>query len=444
MLQQETRAGAESGSGEDLPPSYRARNKTPTFVASLRNVLSDPAAVIPVSIFTHWTFKLPGPGFPLVVTQPDAVREVLLDAGDTFGRNRQLRMLMRRAWGEGLAASEGEPWSRQRRAAAPAFRPQAVQAATDTMAAAARRLSKTWPSDRPVELSAAVGRIVTEIVMGTLLSGLDDIDLDEVAADIPHLAREVVKFGLLEAVPLPHRLVSRLRGLGRSAAEARLRHVAARLAAARGFSTGEAQNLLALLQHAGPLSDNVLGFMLAGFETTALGAAWAIYLLALYPEWQEAVRAEAERPVCAGEAFPALPTARLVAQEALRLYPPAPLLVRSAMRATTLQGHSLLPGQAVLIHIYAIHRHRRLWARPDAFDPRRFEASARYDRGAYLPFGAGPRLCIAASFALTEISVILSELVRAFRFTPAGPAPDISLKVSTHSSTGLHVIAEPL
>lgn len=424
------------------PPRYRSPTRPPSFAAALRHMLSDPGAVIPDTIYHDWAVKLPGPGFPLVLAHPASVRDVLLDKGETFGRERQLRRLMRRAWGDGLAAAEGEPWLRQRRAAAPAFRPQAVAAAADAMVAAARDVSARWPAGEPIELTAQAGRIVTRIVMATLLTGLDDVDLDAIAGDIPPLVREVTKFGLLDAAPLPDGVVNRLRGFGRSAQEARLRRLAARLAAAHARPGPSGQNLLALLREAGPLADNALGFMVAGFETTALGAAWALYLLALHPDWQEAVRAEAEAAPADGDRLAALPLARQVAQEALRLYPPAPFLVRAALRRTTLLGHRLWPHQAVLIDVYAIHRHRKLWDRPDAFDPDRFGPSGDYDRAAYLPFGAGPRLCIAASFATAEIMVILSELVRAYRFTPAGPEPEVSIRIGTFSTTGLHVGAE--
>jgi len=311
------------------------------------------------------------------------------------------------------------------------------------MASAARRIAARWEREQPIELGRELGRIVTEVVIESLLSGLDHPDYDQIAGDIPKVVREVTTFGLLDAAPLPDGIINRLRGLGRSSEEGRLRDIAARLAVVRASPPDAEQDLPALLRGVGPIADNAFGFMLAGFETTALGAAWAIYLLALYPEWQEAVRSEAraapEAPGAAGD----LPLARQVAQEALRLYPPAPLLVRSAMRRTTIQGYKLWPAQAVLIPVYAIHRHRRLWDRPDEFDPERFGSSARYERAAYLPFGAGPRLCIAANFALAEITVILAELVRLFRLSPVGPAPEVSLQVSTHSRTGLWVCAEP-
>ncbi len=422
------------------PPFYRSPLNAPSFLKSLKSILSDPAAVIPAAIFEEWAVKLPGPGFPLVVAHPEDVRNVLVDKDGAFGRDRQLRKLMRRAWGEGLAAAEGEAWARQRRAASPAFRPSSVEAAKPLMADVIRSVSQDWRRDQPVELAGQMGRMVTEIVTKSILSELGAINYDEVARDIPKVVSEVTTFGLLDVAPLPDRLVNRLRGIGRSEEEVRLRAVAARLSCARPGASDETKHLPALLRYSGPVQDNIFGFMLAGFETTALGAAWAIYLLALYPEWQEAVRLEDRDR----EGSDALSISRQVAMEALRLYPSAPLLVRKTARRTSIQGHRLLPGQAILIPVYAIHRHRQLWDRPDEFDPSRFGPSGNYNRAAYLPFGAGPRLCIAAEFALTEITTIVAELLRAFRFSPSSPEPIVSLRVSTHSLSGIHVEAERL
>mgnify|MGYP005989397245 FL=1 len=423
-----------------LPPRYVSPAGPPSAYAMLTRALSDPASVISDAIYSDWSLKLPGPRSPVVVSHPDAVRQVLLDKDGAFGRNRQLRMLMRRAWGKGLAAAEGESWSRQRQAAAPAFKPAAVQSAVPAMAAAAERAARSWSTDAPIDLSVALARIVTEIVMTTLLTGLDDADLDAIAADVPPFIRAAAHFGLLDLLPVPDAWIDRLRGMGRGAPEQRLRAVAARLAAARATPPDRVQDIAALMRGAGPLADNLLGFLPAGLETTAQAAAWGLYLLALYPDWQDAVYREA---LAADATAPTLPIGRQVVQETLRLYPPGPILVRAALRHSELQDHRLHTGQVVILPVFAIHRHRQLWDRPDAFDPDRFAPGAAYDRGAFLPFGAGPRLCIAAAFAQTEIAVMMAVLLRHFRFTPAAPEPVISLKTTTHSLTGLHVIATP-
>lgn len=405
--------------------------------------ISDPASVIPASVYEERAVGLSRAG-PLVVTHPEAVRTVLLDKGDNYGRNRQLRLLMRRAWGDGLAGVEGERWERQRRAAAPAFRPQSVAAVVPQMASAAQRRSRAWADRSVIDVLPAMARIVTDIVMVTLLSGQHDADHDRIAADMQRLTREVTTFGALDVLPLPEPVINRLRGLGRSREEARLRAVAAKLARLSVDGSDSHRHLPTLLREAGPLESNMLGFMIAALETTALGAAWALYLLARYPNWQERVREEALNNEAGDAGHETRASARFVAQEALRLYPPAPILARAVVKRTMLEGHKLWPGQTILIPIYAIHRHRRHWENPDGFDPERFSPSRHYDRDAYLPFGAGPRLCIAATFALTEIAVIISSLVRDFSFVPVGVEPVVSLRIGTHALGGLHVSAKRL
>lgn len=424
-------------SGGEPPPFYRSPSTAPSMIASLRWIVSDPAAVIPATIYHQWAVKLAGPRFPLVVAHPDDVRAVLVDKDGSFARDSQLRRLFRRAWGKGLAASEGGAWADQRRAVSPAFRPAAIDLARPRMGTVTRDVSGRLCPGGDVELAALMGRIVTEVVTTSLLTTRHGLDYDRIARDIPTVVSEVSTFGLLDVLPLPDAIVNRVRGLGRSAEERRLRSAAAAIARPSATDTAEAGHLPQLLRFSGAVEDNVLGFMLAGFETTALGAAWAVYLLARYPEWQDRVRAE----VMAAPDHGDLPLTRRVVMEALRLYPPAPLLVRKAAKPIELRGYRVAPGQAILIPVYAIHRHRTLWSDPDDFDPDRFDTS--YDRGAFLPFGAGPRLCIAAQFATVEIAAIIAELVRAFRFSPSPMQPVISLRISTHSRSGIHVNADP-
>jgi cytochrome P450 len=308
------------------------------------------------------------------------------------------------------------------------------------MMAAAERGCEQWRSGDAIDLVALMEQIVTDVIISTLLSGLSDMDPDRIAKDTGPFAKEVTRFGALDVLPLPERAINRLRGLGRTNEEARLRSLAARLAQLGNQENG--RHLPTLLRGAGPVEQNMLGFMIAGLGTTALALAWATYLLARYPEWQEKVREEAS--TSGGIVTDEPSVARQVAQEALRLYPPAPVLARAVIRRTTLEGIQLWPGQTIIIPIYAIHRHQSFWDRPDSFDPERFHVSRTYDRTAFLPFGAGPRLCIAASFALTEINAILSALVQRFRFTPAGDEPIVSLRVGTYSLNGLHAAVERL
>jgi cytochrome P450 len=172
------------------------------------------------------------------------------------------------------------------------------------------------------------------------------------------------------------------------------------------------------------LRDNLLTFIAAGHETTALALTWSLYLLGRDPATAERVRAEiaavAGDDSLTDEHVARLTFTRQVVQEAMRLYPSLPLMSRMCAEDTHAGGHPVKKGAFIFVPIYAIHRHRRLWRDPDAFDPDRFgpEESAGRHRFAYLPFGGGPRVCIGQTFALTEAVAILATLVRGATLEP--------------------------
>jgi cytochrome P450 len=347
-----------------------------------------------------------------------------------------MRRLLRRAWGKGLAAAEGQSWQDQRRAAAPAFRPQAVESNVAAFAAAAARTGGSWPLGEPVELTGQAGRIIADVVFTTLVDGHGTVDTAAVAADMPGYVRRIAAFGNRDLLPLPERWHDRLSGIERDPAVKRVRALAARLAAGHEAS---GMDLVTLLRGTGPVEDNIRGLFPAAMDTTVAGTSWVLYTLACRPEWQHRLAAEA-RACGTTLLLENLPLARRVVQEVLRLYPPAPFLIRTTAVAGQLGGFPLMKGQPVTIAIYAMHRHRALWENPDAFDPDRF-LPERGQHPGWLPFGAGPRVCIAAQFALAEIAVVAARLLSELELTAVDPAPQVSLQVTTRSISGLNVVA---
>ena len=423
----------------DLPlPRFEFPPEQPSLWTMLRRGVSYVASVIPEAILTEPGVQLPFTGAPLVVVDPALVREILNDRDGRFVRDRYSRRLFRRAWGKGLAGAEGEDWQRQRRAAAPAFRPQAVADNVAAFAAAAATAARAWPTGEPIELTHRVARIIADIVFTALVDGRGAVDTAAVAADMPGYISRIASFGLRDVLPLPEAWHDWLSGVPDDPAVQRLRALAQRLAAER-HSDGTSEDLIALLDGAGPIEDNIRGLFPAAMDTTAAGTSWTLYTLALRPEWQARVAAEARG--CGGElTLDSLPLTRRVVQEVLRLYPPGPMLIRSAAADGELGGFRLRKGQPVMPHIYAMHRHRTLWDDPDGFDPDRF-LPERGTHPGWLPFGVGPRVCIAAQFALAEIAVVVARLLAELELTPTGPEPEVSLQVTTRSHTGLHVIA---
>jgi cytochrome P450 len=184
------------------------------------------------------------------------------------------------------------------------------------------------------------------------------------------------------------------------------------------------------------LRDQVSTLILAGHETTAVTLFWAILMLAQAPEEQERVAAEASaqimQPGSAHAALAGLVYARAVVNEALRLYPPAFTLVRQAITADRAGTVDIPAGSLVMIAPWVLHRHQVLWRDPDAFDPSRFMPDAAPPaRFAFMPFGAGPRVCVGAQFAMTEAVLVLASLIRRFRVIRLDDRPVVPVGIVT-------------
>jgi unspecific monooxygenase len=184
------------------------------------------------------------------------------------------------------------------------------------------------------------------------------------------------------------------------------------------------------------LRDQVATMITAGHETTGVALFWALYLLAMDKDAQERVAAEVAGLSLDGSAaeppLGRLAYTRAVIDEAMRLFPPAFAMVRASRGEATVHGVAVQRGSLMVIAPWVLHRHRRLWRDPDAFDPTRFLPGApEIDRFAYLPFGVGPRVCIGAHFALTEATLVLAYLVQAFRIETDGARPVLPVAVVT-------------
>jgi cytochrome P450 len=184
------------------------------------------------------------------------------------------------------------------------------------------------------------------------------------------------------------------------------------------------------------LRDEVSTMILAGHETTGVTLFWACYLAALYPEHQAMLAEEAAAADLgldhAHASLHALPNIRAHIDETLRLYPPAFMLIRQALQADTIQGHAIAPGAVITIAPWLLHRHHAYWRDPDAFDHTRFLPGATPPaRYTYMPFGAGPRICVGAQFALTEATLVLARLLKSFTIQLSGSGAVIPRAIVT-------------
>jgi len=400
----------------------------------------------------------------LLICDPDLIHEVLVERADVFGRNVMTRRTFEPVLGKtSLFLAEGADWRWQRRAAASAFRHETLLSFVPVFADMAQRQVARWrdaPKDRPVDVAAGMTRTTFDIIVETMLGGQANLDGERYGralTDVFESAPWQTILALLGApawLPFPgrrrllqardyvHREAGRIVAQRRAQAAARPDLLELMLAA-RDPETGRAMT-------DADLATNLLTFISAGHETSAVALAWSLWLLAKDQEAQVRVREEAQAVCGDGEVAAAqverLAFTRQVLQEAMRLYPPAAALVRQAVTDTTLGGYRVTPRTHINVPTYALHRHRLHWEHPDAFDadrfaPDRVKARSRY---VYLPFGGGPRICIGANFAMIESAVILATLVRAFRFCPVpGHKPHPVARVTIRPRGGMPLFIDP-
>jgi cytochrome P450 len=372
----------------------------------------------------------------LYATDPGMLKDILLDKVDAFPKDWMFDRVTKPALGEGLLTAQGEHWRWQRRAAAPGFRPDNVAAKTPVMVQAAEAALARWRDmgeGARLDIATEMTGITFQVILDTMLSGGEGIDVPAAARKITDYLETLGKVSPADLLqwPLWTRVALAPRGYR---AMVYLKAMVDRMVARRRKEAARGDLVDLLMQAQDPesgrrmddvlLRDNLLTFIGAGHETTALALTWSLYLLGLDPATAERVRAEVS--AIAGDArithehVEQLVFTRQVVQEAMRLYPSLPLMSRMCGQDAEAGGLAVKRGTFIFIPIYALHRHRRLWRDPDAFDPDRFgpEESAGRHRFAYLPFGGGPRVCIGQTFALIEAVAILATLLRGASLEP--------------------------
>jgi cytochrome P450 len=368
-----------------------------------------------------------------MVMDPDALKRILRDNVGNYPKSLVTKLILEPAIGDSLFVAEGAEWMWQRRTAAPVFTHRNVSALAPVMTAAAERASARLTPGRAANLFDEMVTATFEVISDVTFSGGAAFDRAAVHKAIEDYISQTAKVSLFDILGLPGWVPRPGRLMTGSAMRATKRLADRAIDARRADGAKTPPDLLdLLLAGADPetgrtmttdeLRDNLLTFIVAGHETTALTLSWALYLCAFDPAVQDAARAEAQSALgdraATATDVAALPLTRRIVDEALRMYPPAAFLSRTAQAEDELCGREVRRGDTVILPIYALHRHHALWANPDAFDPARFADARAIPRYQYLPFGDGPRICIGASFALQEAVIILATLLARFRFTP--------------------------
>jgi cytochrome P450 len=397
----------------------------------------------PIETWTKAHFELPivvGPtilGTIAVLNDPAAIRRVFVDNTANYCKDALQKRVLGQGLRDGLVEVEGDAWRVQRRTLAPLFTPKTVNSFTGAFNAAAEDHVARWMRLREgqiIDIRPEMGRVTLDVLGRTIFSDGLVQDLDQFVAATSGYFATAGKLDPFDILDFPE-WVPRLSKLGNRSTENFLASVVETIIAKRKRllakdKAAAPRDILTLLleaqdpQTGAGLGDaevkaNILTFIAAGHETTANALTWSLFLLSLSEEWRARLIDEA-RTVLAGpvEDYAAnLVETRAVIEESMRLYPPVANMSRQALGPDDLSGRRIRKGTLVVVSQWVLHRHRLLWDNPDCFDPRRFLPGARekIDRFAYLPFGAGPRVCIGASFSLQEAAIILAHIMRSFR-----------------------------
>lgn len=364
----------------------------------------------------------------VMIGAPALAHEVLATKNASFVKAPGLAVFLRPLLGNGLLTSEHEVHTRQRRLIAPAFAHKRVASYAETMAERSERFAASLRDGAVLDVSEGILRLTLEIVGKTLFDAEVGSDADEVGEAVT-VAMECAMSQVSSLVPIPPFVPTPTNRRSQKAVDA-LDAILYRIIRQRRAHGGDRGDLLSMLlatqdEQGGTMTDKqirdeAMTLFLAGHETTANALSWALYLLARSPEARARVEAEVDRlgRVPSYGDLEQLPYTLAVLKETMRLYPPAYLLARRAVEDVVIGRHRIKKNAIVLVNVLGIHRRPDLFPEPERFEPERFldDAEKQLPRCGYMPFGAGPRICIGNHFALMEGHVVLASLLKRLRF----------------------------
>ena len=414
----------------DLPGWRAVRDFTRNSVSAW------PERAFDLPIYARRIFGITG----VLVNDPEGTRHVLTTNAANYGRAVPFIRFFRPIVGNGVLLAEGAEWKAQRRLLAPVFTPASVGQLLTHFQAAADTFVGSMVGHSEVNLSVALQSATIDAALRALFTLPDQGHRQRLAAMVPGYVSGPGAPTVLDGFAqtehswpwLKRRRTAYLRdwfdAIDGFIAERRRRgppdhtiDMLDLLLAARDPDTGAALDVA-------DIRDQCSTMLGAGFETTARLLFWTCYLLCLDPHEQDRVRREVTTsPLGASASMDDLkrwPAVREVLLEALRLYPPAPLMIRQAIARDTILGIDVKPGTLVYISPWLIGRHRTYWEQPTAFMPSRFrDKPAPWNAGTFMPFGGGPRICIGAAFAMAEAEIMLAALLSRFTISLADTKP---------------------
>jgi cytochrome P450 len=420
----------------DLPPKPTPRADRVGLWRYLRLFRQDILSAQPARLYRAWMAEFRTPFFrSYLINQPALIDEVLKARPMAFPKSDRIGEGLRPLLGQSVFLTNGPAWQRQRRIIDPAFEGGRLRDTFPAIWAAGHAAVARMGDGGLREIEQDMSHAAADVIFRALFSlPIQDRLATEVFHQFRAYQRSQPILNAAAFVPLPAWMPRGHRAKTRRAARA-IRALITQLTTARmaQIAAGTAPDDLAtkIMTTPDPMTgacfdtdemvDQVAIFFLAGHETSASTLGWALYLLARYPEWQDALAAEADRALTDDPDFAAMGKLRLardVFRETLRLYPPVPMMVRETTQTECFRDRTVPKGAQIVISPWHLHRHERLWDNPDGFDPSRWtrDTETARPRAAFIPFSTGARVCPGAGFAMVEGPLLLAMLVRAYRF----------------------------
>jgi len=419
-----------------IPPKPTPRPEKVSLWRYLKLFREDILSAQPAKLYRAWMAEFRTPFFrSYMINDPTLINLVLKERPDDFPKSDRIGAGLRPLLGESVFLTNGETWKRQRRIIDPSFEGgrlretfPAMWAAGEAAVVRMHGLADGQPHDIEPETSHAAA----DVIFRTLFSiPIEDAVATRVFDEFRSYQRTQPILNLAAFIPGPTWMPRFFKSETKQTAKA-IRSLITGLTEKRlkAIEAGDAPDDLAtkIMTTADPFTgetftvaemvDQVAIFFLAGHETSASALAWTLYMLALNPEWQDAVAQEAETLTQDFSSVSKLRKTRDVFREALRLYPPVPMMVRETTCPENFRDRDVTKGAQVVLSPWHLHRHERLWENPDGFDPDRWgtDAGKASARDAYMPFSSGPRVCTGAGFAMIEGVLLLAMIVKEFRF----------------------------
>ena len=380
------------------------------------------------------------------ICDPEMITELLVGQGRSFPKAKFTKDIIGSAVGNGLILSEGDKWRQQRRRYSPLFAARNLPVLARHFAETGMEVADSLAENEgPVDIAQVAPASTLTNISRVIFSGNEEVSSEQIRVGLIAYFNYISDISLFDLMGLP-KWLPRKKWLRSKAPVTTMRDLARKVIdQRRSENRDEPRDFLDMMiealktdfEDAETTVDNLLTFVVAGHETSANALAWGYYLLALHPDMQTSIRAEILSVCHDGPVEFAhledMPLLRAHIKETLRLYPSAAFFARDATDSIEIKGVKIEKGDALFYPVYSLHRNDQLWEAPNQYRPERF-MGAPIPRGQYIPFGDGPRICIGAQYAETEIMVLMASILRRIHFSFADaemPEPVLTFTMRT-------------